>query len=301
MKTETKGILYITLSALFFGSYGIWAKLMASSFGNFSQAWIRSLLILAILIPIGLIRKDFKKIQKKDYIWFFTISLVSFSAAPYFYAFHTMPIGTATLFFYTSLVITGYLFGVIFFKETLGYIKVISLMLAIVGMFLIFRFSLTGTSILGAIGTIFAGSLGAFDTSLTKKISGEYSSNQILVWVFGATVIVNLIISLLIKDPVPTNFFSIGSFAEIAYTIAMLLAMLFVIEGFKHTEAIIGSLLGLSEIVFAIVFGFLLFKQSFDIYSSIGALLILVSIAFPQLYTFLLEYKPSYNVKQNRG
>ncbi len=300
MKTETKGILYITFSALFFGSYGIWAKLMATSFGNFSQAWIRSLLILAIIIPIGIVRKDFKKIQKKDYIWFFLISLVSFSAAPYFYAFHTMPIGTATLFFYTSLVITGYIFGVIFFKEVLSHIKVISLILAFVGMFLIFRFSLTGASILGAIGTIFAGSLGAFDTSLTKKVSREYTSNQILVYIFGATALVNFIISVLIKDPVPTSLFSIGSFAEIAYTIAMLLAMLFVIEGFKHTEAIIGSLLGLSEILFAIIFGILIFKQSFDIFSLLGTLLILISIAFPQLFTMIQKYVSIYKINHNQ-
>ena len=142
MKTEVKGIFYITLSSIFFGSYGIWAKLMSSSFGNFSQAWIRSLLILLILVPIGLYKKEFKKIERKDLIWFFLISLASLSAAPYFYAFHTMPIGTATLFFYTSLVITGYIFGAVFFKEKLGFTKIASLIIAIIGMFLIFRFLL---------------------------------------------------------------------------------------------------------------------------------------------------------------
>jgi len=62
------GIFWITLSALFFGSYGIWSKLMAGSFGDFSQGWIRGLLIVLILVPIGIYKKSFKRVDRNDII-----------------------------------------------------------------------------------------------------------------------------------------------------------------------------------------------------------------------------------------
>ena len=61
-KQFIKGTSFISLSALFFASYGIWSKFMSHSFGEFNQAWTRALIVLCLLIPFGLLTKKFKKI-----------------------------------------------------------------------------------------------------------------------------------------------------------------------------------------------------------------------------------------------
>ncbi|MEK7133637.1 MAG: MBL fold metallo-hydrolase, partial [Patescibacteria group bacterium] len=40
------------LAALMFGSYGVWSRLLGSSFGTFYQGWTRGLIIALILFPI---------------------------------------------------------------------------------------------------------------------------------------------------------------------------------------------------------------------------------------------------------
>ena len=130
MNNKIKGPLLITISAFFYASYGIWSRLMMDSFQEFNQAWIRGLLLIFILIPFGIWQKKFKKIAKRDIKWFIVIALSGgLNQAPYFYGFKHLPVGTATLLFYTMLTIGAYLIGKFFFKEKIAWIKYFSLFL----------------------------------------------------------------------------------------------------------------------------------------------------------------------------
>jgi len=71
--------------------------------------------------------------------------------------------------------------------------------------------------------------------------------------------------------------------AQIGYSAALLFANLAVIEGFKHIEASIGSLIGLAEILFRISFGIIFFAESLTIGTIIGGGLIILSAALPNL------------------
>ncbi|HLD04042.1 MAG TPA: hypothetical protein VJC17_04685 [Candidatus Dojkabacteria bacterium] len=62
MNRQTKGSILVAFSAIFFGSYGLWAKLIGPDVGNFFQVYTRSLIILLLLVPIILVTKGYKKL-----------------------------------------------------------------------------------------------------------------------------------------------------------------------------------------------------------------------------------------------
>jgi len=184
MNQNLKGIVLITLSAVCFGSYGIWSRLMGANFSDFSQAWIRGVLLVGLLLPVGLFAHKLRPICKSDLKWFIAISVAGgFNQAPYFLAFQKLPIGTATLLFYAALTIGGYLMGKLFLNEKIDLNKYVSLILALIGMYCIFTFSLSWSQIWPALMAILAGLMGGIEVALTKKISNNYSGIQILLFI----------------------------------------------------------------------------------------------------------------------
>ena len=185
MKNSIKGVSAILLSGLFFRSYGLWAKLIGSSLGDFYQTWTRMVLISAILLPIGFATKSFIRVKKRDIKWFAIVTLSGAATfAPYFYAFNHLAIGTATLLFYAALTITIYIVGKLFLKEKMTLVKLASLIIALVGLSLIFTISFGQGLLIPALAAIFAGSAGGCEVAFTKKISGSYSSVQITTILF---------------------------------------------------------------------------------------------------------------------
>lgn len=284
LNPRTRGGVFILISAFFYGTYGVWSRLMASSFGEFSQAWTRGLLLLIVILLINFKFKLFKSIGKKDLPWFIIIALAGgLNQAPYFYGFKYLNIGTATLLFYASLVAGGYLIGAFVFKERFTKIKYISLGLAIIGMFIIYKLTLNPGQFWAAGLTIMAGIMGSIAAVLPKKLSGNYDEFQIMSGYFIIMIIANAFLAFIFHDPLPGAGQSIAWGAQICYAIALFLANWAVIEGFKHVEASTGSLIGLAEILFGITFGILFFGETIGMGTILGASLIITSSTLPNL------------------
>lgn len=284
MTPKTKGISFILISALSFGTYGVWSRLMADGFGEFSQAWTRGIFLLCLILLLNLKFKFFKPIKRPDLKWFAFIALAGgLNQAPYFFGFKHLDIGTATLLFYAALVVGGYLIGKLVFAERFTPVKIISLVLAFLGMLSIYQLTLTPAQFLPATLTIMAGLMGAIAAVLPKKLSGDYPELQIMSGYLMVMVVGNGLLSGLFHDPLPTLALSTGWLAWLAYAFAFLIANFTVIEGFKYLEASIGSLIGLAEIIFGILFGVLYFAEIIGPGTLIGATLIILSAALPNL------------------
>lgn len=280
---QAKGIFYISISALAFGSYGVWSKLMGDSFGDWSQGWIRGLMIVMLLVPVGIWKKSFKKIEKKDVLWFFLFSLGGLNQAPIYYAFHNLTIGTATVLFYAALVLAGYGVGFIVLKERVEKVKILSLLCSLIGIGILFDFSSTANSLLPMLSALLAGTLAGVEVTITKKISHKYSTIQILTSVFIMMVIGNILPSILLHDTVPSSTELLPWAAQTGYTASMIIAMYTVVKGFKYIEASIGSLVGLTEILFATLLGIVLFHEQLTSRYILASFLIVAAAAFPTL------------------
>jgi drug/metabolite transporter (DMT)-like permease len=284
MQDSKKGILFVLISTLMFGSYGLWSKLIGDSFGVFYQGWTRALLISIVLLPILIWKKQIISIPKKDWGWLAVfLVFTSLTQAPIFYAFNHMDVASASLLFFVSTLITMYLFGVLFLQEKLTKIKIVSFVLACIGMYVVFSFSITIFALLAATLAIINGVASGGEISSSKKLTEKYSPLYVtwLSWVIIA--ITNAPLSFLLGEIQYLPSFQIVWLYWLGYAIVSILGFWLVIKGLKYVEASIGGLMGLLEIVFSILLAIVFFNENLTYRIIIGALLIIFAAALPHL------------------
>lgn len=278
------GASFISLSAVFFASYGIWSRLMQAGLGEFSQAWTRAAFLLPILIIAGALTKQFRPIQKADWRWFILIgSMGALNQAPYYFAFAHLPVGLATLLFYSGLTLGGYVIGALFFQEFLTKIKLTSLGLALLGLTVMFGQDFSVTQILPVLASFVAGAMGATGVVFSKKLSSNYSELQTIMSYLVLMLPANLILSQIFGESLP----AIENFGvwlpAVGYALSYLIANLTVVAGFRYLEPSVGALIGLSEVVFAGIYGLVLFADQLTGTILVGSAIVLLAIALPEL------------------
>lgn len=283
--SQKKGILLVLLSALMFGSYGVWSKLIGESFAPFYQGWTRGLILTLLLIPALLYRKEIIPIERNDRSWLI-IFLVFTSAtqAPIFYAFNHMDIGTATLLFFVSMLLTMYIVGFLFLGEKITFLKTISFILACTGLYFTFSLSIIQFALLAAGAAVLNGVASGGEVAFSKKLSGNYSPLY-LTWLSWVVIFVtNGIISLFLGEIQIIPTWDIVWLYQAGYVLASFLGFWAIIAGLKTTEASIGGLIGLLEIIFSIGFGILIFQESITFQTMVGGILILLAASLPHLF-----------------
>jgi drug/metabolite transporter (DMT)-like permease len=255
----------ILSSALCFGTYGIWSRMMAGSFNDFFQGWTRAAMILALLIPVGLATRSFRPFWGRELPWVAAYGIPGSLVIPlYFYGFTALPIGVATLAFYAALTVTGYVLGTAVFREAMTRIKLASLVLGLAGLAMVAgaTLSASGIALLPILACILAGVCGGTEVTLTKKLSARHSPVQLTATLYAITLIVCLAADLILSGgrlrlpAVPRAWAG-----DVAHAVASAAAFLLVVPGYARTEAAVGSVIGLMEIPFGILFGLVLFGE----------------------------------------
>lgn len=279
---KLKGSLLVFLSSILFGSYGIWSILAGRDFGIFFQGYVRALIVLLFLVPLCIYFKSWITIEKRDYKSFVWFSLFTvFTQAPLYYAFQNSGIGIASLVFFATYLITQYIFGRLFLGEEIGKVKITSLVLAIIGLLFIFNTSLGVFSLFALIMASINGVASGAEIASTKLIRKEFGAIQTSIIGWVAVVITHLPLSLLFGEKQVMVSLSIHWIAMLCFAISGMLAFMFVIYGYRTVEASIGGLIGLLEIVFAIIFGYFVFGEQITISIIIGSIIILCSASLP--------------------
>ncbi len=279
-----KGIYLVLLSSLMFGSYGIWSRLMGDFFDPFYQGWTRGLIILLILTPFLFWKKQIIPIKRKDWGWIATyMCFTSLTQAPLYYAFNHMDIGTATVLFFATMLLTMYVVGFGFLGEKLTKVKLVAFLVACLGLFVTFSFSLVTFSLFAASMAVLNGIASGGEISSSKKLTGSYSAIYVTWLSWLIVLLTNLPASIALGETQHIPSFNIEWLYQLGYVVAGIVGFWAVIEGFRHVEASIGGLIGLMEVVFSIAFGVLLFHEGLTMRSGIGALLVISAAALPHV------------------
>ncbi len=289
---KTYGIFLILVSSLLFASYGVWAKLIGDGMDPFFQGWSRAVIIVIAILPILYLKKLIVPIKREHWKWFAIFLLfTSGTQAPLFYAFTHMDIGSATLLFFVSMLITMYTVGFFFLGEKMTRVKLTSFVLACGAMYFIFSFSLVAFTLLAALMAVLNGLASGGEISFSKKFSDSYSTLYVtwLSWI--VILITNAPISFILGETILTPSLDIVWLWQLGYTTASMLAFWLIIEGLKHVEAGVGGLLGLLEIVFAVLLGIVMFNEELTSKVIIGSCLILIAAALPHINERILSKK----------
>jgi len=281
MIKQLKGSFFILISALMFGAYGLLSRGI-EQYDVFYQTYVRCLVVALALLAFGLFRKEFKKIEKEDFKWFVVVCMFTvFSIAPIVYAFKFLTLGTASFLFYGSLTIFTYILGFVFFKEKLTRTKVLVLIFSTIGLILIFSGNFGAALLLPALMALLNGVASSGEVTFSKKISNKYSSTQISFIVFIAIAVTHFVLSLILNENQDITLITQHTPNILAFAVASIIGMITVIEGYKYVEPSVGAIIGLTEIVFSLMFGILFFNESASLLTLVGGLLIIAAAALP--------------------
>ena len=205
----------------------------------------------------------------------------SATQAPIFYAFNHMDIGSASLLFFATMLLTMYIVGFVFLKEKLTKLKIASFILALAGLYSIFSFSLQKFTLLAASMAILNGIASGGEVSFSKKLSSAYSPLYMTLMSWLIIIPTNGFLSIAIGEKQILPGFHIYWLWQLGYIFASLFAFWFIIAGLKYVEASVGGLISLLEVVFSVGFGILLFGENISLGIAIGALFILLGASLP--------------------
>lgn len=292
MPNNLKGLFILLASAFFYASYGIFSKIIGGAFAPFTQAWTRGAITLLCFLAFAYHKKLLVKIKREDIKWYIIVGTIgSLAVAPTFYSLANLNLGTALFIQYAATVITSYIIGVLFLKEKLTKISLITLVLAFIGLALVYWGDIyfNANKLIPVLAAVISGAFFSIWFSFSKKISTKYSSVQINVYGYIFAVIINLLLALFVKEPFNNNFVSSAWLANIGYGIVGFAGSGLSVYGFKFIEAHKGSLVLLSEIIFGILFGLLLFGEVLNLTTTLGGILIVASISLPHAYNIISE------------
>ncbi len=271
----------ILLASILFGTYGVWSVLMGGQFDVFYQGWVRAAIVLAILTPFLLYKRQLCWPDKSDmkYFWLF-IGATLFTQAPLYYAFVVTSVGTATLLFYATFIIASFLVGRFIIGEKITLIKLFAMALAFAGLLFVFGFSLAQFSLFGMAMAALNGAASGTEVSTSKKLS-KYPALVVTFYSWVAILLTHLPLSLALGETqwFPEN--SIVWWAMLMYSIVGLLSFWLVVVGFKYVDASIGSLVGLLEIIWAVMFGALFFGEEVGLTVWLGGALVIAGGFLP--------------------
>ncbi|OGC45228.1 hypothetical protein A2V49_01335 [candidate division WWE3 bacterium RBG_19FT_COMBO_34_6] len=278
-----KGVYSLVYLALVYASMGLFVRYLATSFEIFQQIYLRIFAAFVIALIVFNRKLDFSKLLKISVKEWGLISLRAFC----FYILGVNLYTRALLLtkysnvsFIGSLPITA-LFGFLLFKEKLGLKKILLIVLAFVGVFLI---SVTDYSNLlkWGLGDIYALISAVFFSFgyVTRRWHSNLLNNQeITALTFFLGIFMLLFASFVSGEGVPTTGWGLG------IGLAILGAGFFNVMnnylsnyGFQKVEAILASNILTLESFFAVLLGFLFFREFPSLKELFGGLLIVLAV-----------------------
>jgi drug/metabolite transporter (DMT)-like permease len=275
----------IFASSIMYATYGVWSRLMGNVFPPFYQAWVRSLVIVVMMLPWMLARRKFRKFDRADlprlglYLVF-----SAFTQVPIYFAFNHAPIGTVQLVFYSTFSVTAYLVGWKALGETMTKVKVLAAGLALVGLLTVFGLSALAFAPMGIALAALNGFASGGETVGSKKITDKYSPALLVFWGWVFTLFTHLPISYLLGEhEYYEPHLNAPWLAMFAYAFVSAGAFWLAIAGFRYVDASVGSLVGTAEVVFSVVYGALFFHQPLTWTVAGGGVVVLAAATLPDV------------------
>lgn len=280
----------VALSAIIYGSYGVWSRFLGNSFGAFTQGYVRSAVVLAVLVPFALVTHALTPVAVGDRKWVVMSTVCAvFTAPTMYYAFTHMDIGAAMLIMYSAILLSSYVVGVVFLSEKMDIPKYASFVLALIGLAIIFGVSFGTFSLLAVVSAATFGVAVGGEVSITKRVTERISSLQMVICLWVGILLVAPILAVLMHEGFPSP----GPVWVVmcGFGFSGVIASWLVVEGFRYVDASIGSLIGLFEVISAVAFGVVLFHERLKPETVAGGILILVASALPDAVAYAKHRK----------
>lgn len=278
-----KGILAFVFLTMLFASVGIFIRYLGHSLTILQQVYLR--LFAALVFSIIFFRKDLhleklKLITLKEWLLLFFRSIAWYGLGVTLFSISIIETKYSNVSFIGALPFTA-LLGFLLFREKITLPKIIFIIAAFSGVILIgvkdysSLFKWGHGEILALVSTFFFAA-----TYITRRNHTKLLSNkEITVIIFFISFILLFITSLFIDKTIPVSKLSTGVVMAVLITGLFNVGNIFLTNyGFEHVEAVLASNLLSLESVFAVILGFVFYKEVPLLKEFVGGIIILMSV-----------------------
>lgn len=256
---------------------------MGDFFGGYTASALRSILVLLILVPLAMVYGQLGRVNWKTN-WQYLVGLVLSAAliwGPLYYAILHAGIGISLAVNYASIVIGMFLFGWLFAKERFTKDKQLSALLGLVGLALVFSPSVSSLGWLALCAAVVSGLSTAVNMVIAKKVPFNATQSTIFVWL--ASVVANIPMAFLLGESQPVIGWHAQWWYLVIFALVSVAASWTFIRGMKLIDAGAAGVLGLLEIVFAVLFGLIFFSERPGFVVLLGMAVIIAAAAIPYI------------------
>ena len=159
--------------------------------------------------------------------------------------------------------------------------KLFAVILSLLGLILTFGLSFKGSELLPALAALSSGLATGYEGVVVQKIKYSATQSTIIAWTVG--IVVNVPIGLALHEKIPTNFISKAWLYLLIFSVISVLSSWFNIAGSKLIEAGVVGIIGLSEVVFGVLFGVAVFHEKLHLSVVVGMILIVGAASLPYI------------------
>lgn len=286
MSQSLLGTIALFTAALLYGSQNIATRITGVGFGPFLSTAFRAFVVVIILFWF----MKWKKIRTSDWKWFYLRAIGNVIATTcIFIAVNNMPIGAALFSFYAGLILSGGLFGIVFYKEKMTTVKLISLACTALGLALIYSNQSSLAFNLYFIIAVIGGVGGSLWSVFSRPITKTYNLVQLVVLDNLLAGLMALGVSFLFKEAWMTVQMDSRLLAVFYLGLTQVFTGQLVARGFRSVDAQIGSMILLNDSLFGMIFAYLIFHEAAHPMVILGGICIFLSSIIPAI----LEQKKS--------
>lgn len=274
MRTQSnlKGALFSLAAFGVYATHDALIKTLGSSYSPFQLIFFSGLLGFP-LVTLMLMRDrtDGNLIPKHPY-WtaIRTISSV-LNAVAGFYAFSVLPLAQCyAIIFAMPILIT--LLAIPMLGEKVGIHRWMAIIIGLIGVVIVLRPGQVPLS-LGHLAALAAASLGALTSVIVRKIGHDERGVVLMLYPMVANFLFMAIALPFVYIPVPAGHFGM----MFAMSGLGLLGGLLIIAAYRRAPAIIVAPMQYSQIIWAILFGYLFFNEDIDVITGIGTSVIIAA------------------------
>jgi drug/metabolite transporter (DMT)-like permease len=282
-------LLALIIASLLFAMSGIFNRMISVDAGAFTGMLARTLLPMLFFGLASIVNNNKIKITDKKSLGFFVFRgfIVVIDVVTFFLAVTRLELGLALLLFYVSFLAISFLTSVFIFKEKIKQIDIIALLIAILGLFIIYFNTSNQIDLFGVICIVVCGICYGLNITSSKHLSNKYSILTINTVTYTIATVIAFPVFLFAlqtgneKINLTLGLESIAGIFLIGFT--TFLTFYLVIFGFKKLDVNKASLIMLSEIIFTFILGMILYNEQPKINTIIGGCLIIIALALPYI------------------
>jgi S-adenosylmethionine uptake transporter len=273
MTQNAKGAFFALIAMGIFATHDVVVKWLGEAgFSAFQTIFFASLFSFPLVSLILLGDAKEGSLRPKHPVWMVVRTLMtSATGLAAFYAFSVLPLAqTYAILFATPLIIT--ILAIPLLGENVGFRRWAAVIVGLCGVLVVLRPGATEFS-LGHLAALVAAFCGALAAVIVRKVGKEERSVVMILYpIMGNFILMGAAIPFVYEPPEVEH---VGGLLVIA--LFGLIASYFVIQAYRIGEAAVVAPMQYSQIIWASIYGYLLFDEHLDIWTIVGTLIIIMS------------------------